>query len=312
MPAGSASRLRLHGHRRFTLKRSPRHEPPKDRPGSTGSSVSQFATSRGRAASPGDSSPVRSSGLGKPPAQAIPPLGPLSPSHSTPALGSRAGCDSHAPGPARRASSVLVAEFLPPIPGTLFAEEASGEPGRRNGASLMRRLPGARFIVGEEALTEFDVSTRLRGETQRKRRGRHGEFEAAAREIAVTVVSAISGEMLTTVRVRSSLPIASLKKEIELATGKLVSNQKLLIGPKDCGSDFETLASSLIGATEVDGAVSISLVVSQHPDGSSALPFEAVGPRNRDYLPASGLVSTALGGAFSTEGTCSTDVDSEP
>lgn len=111
--------------------------------------------------------------------------------------------------------------------------------------------------------------------------------------ISITVVSAVTGEFLAEVALPSTASVASLKLEIEKATARPAFSLRFLReaggSMECCCQDFDSLEVALGGTVPV----TLALVLSQpNLDSSSyALPFDA---KEREYLPASGLVDSAL------------------
>jgi len=118
-------------------------------------------------------------------------------------------------------------------------------------------------------------------------------------KIQIDVLSALTGELLTAVHLAGDAVVVTLKQEIERATGKPAFGLRLLHGAQPCcPHDFETLAAALGplmgsgGALVTLSAVVASQTVEEDPQQPVALPFAA---QERDYLPGSGLISSALG-----------------
>jgi len=113
--------------------------------------------------------------------------------------------------------------------------------------------------------------------------------------VKIIVVSAMTGDVVTSMSLPGKSSVASFKLEVEKATGKsafclhfLLENGNSL---ECCQRDFDSLETALGGSV----SVRLALVASQASDGGlmyMALPFDVP---ERDYLPASGLVDSALG-----------------
>lgn len=114
--------------------------------------------------------------------------------------------------------------------------------------------------------------------------------------MTITVVSAMTGNVMASVTLPSSSTIAGLKLEVEKATGLSAFCLNFLHEGGDCveccRQDFASLETAL-GGTD---SVRLQLVASQvQQDIPMALPFDA---RERDYLPR-GESDSALGMARS-------------
>lgn len=125
-----------------------------------------------------------------------------------------------------------------------------------------------------------------------------------APKISITVVSALTGEVVATMSLPSTAMVATFKLEMEKITGKpafsLSFCQMEAESSPCCLSDFDSLEDTLGGVAPATLAM-VCAMPNQHSSqgqaASMALPFDAL---DRDYLPASGLVSSALGSAFPT------------
>jgi len=122
----------------------------------------------------------------------------------------------------------------------------------------------------------------------------------------------MTGEPLAEVVVARSAPIARLNLEIARVTGKAATSIRLVRpSVQSCLGEFDALDKQLGHEQEDQYIVHLQAVFTsggteepppeprmqgdRSPD--MALPFVAL---EREYLPASGLVSSALGGAFPT------------
>jgi len=185
---------------------------------------------------------------------------------------------------------------LPPLLGEPYTMPAatwrSGAPLSANSTSA----PQGPYVRPPSTPTLLSSGSRA-GERVVQKRREEPELMAS---ITVIVESALTGCTLTTVTLPSSAPVATLKHRIECATGKGSFSLHLIREQEECcTSDFDTVATALSCSGRSDVTIRLSLVVSQLQTKQEfqSLPFHAV---DRDYLPASGLVSSALGSAFPT------------
>eukprot|EP00747_Dinoflagellata_sp_TGD_P166313 gnl/TRDRNA2_/TRDRNA2_188924_c0_seq1.p1 gnl/TRDRNA2_/TRDRNA2_188924_c0~~gnl/TRDRNA2_/TRDRNA2_188924_c0_seq1.p1 ORF type:complete len:258 (+),score=25.90 gnl/TRDRNA2_/TRDRNA2_188924_c0_seq1:61-834(+) len=139
-----------------------------------------------------------------------------------------------------------------------------------------------KFGVSAESGTHADISSEL------------GCQDATTEPCCIqslSVISALSGRKLLTVRLPCGSLVLDVKEALEKETGIKASQQCLIDGTRKL-SDYET----------IDDVVEVSLVTSQQEAiWPPPRPLQSEG-RNREYLPASGRPETALGSAFFTSG----------
>jgi len=109
----------------------------------------------------------------------------------------------------------------------------------------------------------------------------------------ISVVSALTGQLLATLALPRTAAVATLKIEIEKVTGH--STFQIRFVSDDCtiegwpAKDFDSLETVIGDAS----TITLSLLLSQQHDAPDlALPFDA---REREYLPASGSPDDAIG-----------------
>lgn len=126
----------------------------------------------------------------------------------------------------------------------------------------------------------------------------YSQEDSHTSQVAVSVVSALSGEPLATVILPKTTSVAILKLEVQKAIGHSAFQFRFILPVDDCdamdhdvwcGQDFDSLETALKGMDTVKLALLVTQREQDH--GSLSLPFVAC---ERDYLPASGCVDDAL------------------
>lgn len=119
--------------------------------------------------------------------------------------------------------------------------------------------------------------------------------------IEITIVAALTGDVLAVLVLSKAADVMTLKQKIESATGIEISMQQLLDQDSEvcCEHDFMLLVLA-VSSVNFEEELTLRLVTSEAEAQvrATALPFHA---KEREYLPEGGMDS-CLGQAFQTSG----------